>query len=204
MAARMMTAEPDDRPCSAVAIGGSWGGLEVASRILAVLPAVLPVPVFLVLHQRPALDTRLVDILSRRCALTTVSPEDKTPVTPGHLYVAPPGYHMLINPDATIGLTVYQHVHYSRPSIDETFYSVGHVYGSGAIGVLLSGANEDGAAGLDYIARRGGRTLAQQPADAEAPMMPQAAIDTGRVQNVLATAGLGEFLRDRIIGTGEQ
>lgn len=199
-----MKAEAHAQAFGALTIGGSWGGLEVASQILERLPAASPLPVFLVLHRRPALDTRLVDILSRRVALAPVSPEDKTTVEPGYLYVAPPGYHMLVNPDFTIGLTVYRHVHYSRPSIDETFYSVGHVYGGGAIGVILTGANEDGADGLGYIARRGGLTVAQEPGEAEAPTMPEAAIDTGRVQNVLTTNALGDFLKERIVGTVEQ
>lgn len=195
-----MRIEPGPATRGAITIGGSWGGLEVTLRILEALPASLSVPVFLVLHQRPALDSRLVDILARRTFLTPVAPEDKTGVAPGYLYVAPPGYHMLVDRNLSIALAVYKHVHYSRPSIDETFYSVGHVYGAGAMGVILTGANEDGAAGIGYIARRGGTTVAQEPGGAEAPMMPEAAIATGRVQNVLATDALGEFLRDRIVG----
>jgi two-component system chemotaxis response regulator CheB len=195
-----MAIEPGPATYDAIAIGGSWGALEVTLRILEVLPASLPCPVFLVLHQRPALDSRLVEILERRSPLTPVSPEDKTGVAPGHLYVAPPGYHMLVNRDLSIGLAVYGHVHFSRPSIDETFFSVGHVYGAGATGVILTGANEDGAAGIGYIARRGGTAVAQDPGSAEARMMPEAAIATGHVQRVLATDNLGGFLRDRIIG----
>lgn len=197
----MMKTDPDSSGHGAIAIGGSWGGLDVTLRILDGLPASLPVPVFLVLHQRPALDSRLVEILGRRSGLSPISPEDKTEVAPGYLYVAPPGYHMLVNPDGSIGLAVYEHVHFSRPSIDETFFSVGHVYGAGAMGVILTGANEDGAAGIGYIARRGGITVAQEPGGAEAPMMPEAAIATGRVQYVLDADRLGEFLRDRIVGT---
>lgn len=195
-----MTIEAGPATYDAIAIGGSWGGLEVTLQILECLPASLPVPVFLVLHQRPALDSRLVEILSRRSPLTPVAPDDKTGIAPGYLYVAPPGYHMLVNRDLSIGLAVYKHIHYSRPSIDETFYSVGHVYGAGATGVILTGANEDGAAGIGYIARRGGTAVVQDPAGAEASMMPRAAIATGRVQNVLATDELGRFLRDSITG----
>lgn len=200
MARSIMKIEPGPATYDAIVIGGSWGGLEVTLRILEALPASLPVPVFLVLHQRPALDSRLVDILTQRSPLTPVSPEDKTGVAPGYLYVAPPGYHMLVNRDLSIALGVYKHVHFSRPSIDETFYSVGHIYGAGATGVILTGANEDGAAGLGYIARRGGTTVAQDPAAAEAPVMPEAAVATGRVQHILPTDELGRFLRDRIVG----
>jgi len=199
-----MTAEAGPCPRGALALGGSWGGLEVASRILEVMPASLPAAVFLVLHQRPALDSRLVDILTRRSALQVISPVDKTPVEAGHIYVAPPGYHMLINPEGSIGLAVYGHVHYSRPSIDETFFSVGHVFGAESVGALLTGANEDGAGGLGYIARRGGLAVAQNPRQAEAPMMPEAAIATGLVDEVVDTDGLGTFLRNAMVGMKEQ
>lgn len=183
----------------ALAIGGSWGGLEVVTRILQALPGSLPVPVFLVLHQRPALDSGLVEILARRSALEAVSPRDKTEIEPGRLYVAPPDYHMLINPEGTVGLALYRHVHYSRPSIDETFFSVGHIYGSGALAVIMTGANEDGASGIGYIARRGGLTVAQSPSEAEAPTMPESAIATGCVREVLGTEAIGGYLRDSII-----
>lgn len=188
----------------ALALGGSWGGLEAASRLLARLPRTLPVPVFLVLHQRPSPDGRLTAILGRRTELQVIAPEDKDRIDAGCLYVAPPGYHMLVNPDATIGLSLAAPVHYSRPAIDETFFSVGHIYGRGAVGVILTGANEDGAAGIGYIARRGGLTLAQSPAEAEVPLMPEAAIATGRVHQVLELDEMGNFLLERIVGTSRK
>lgn len=191
-----------ERGRGALALGGSWGGLEAASRVLERLPETLPVPVFLVLHQRPSPDGRLTAILARRTALRVISPDDKEPIHPGCLYVAPPGYHMLVNPDGSIGLSVAAPVHYSRPAIDETFFSVGHIYGAGAVGVILTGANEDGAAGIGYIGRRGGLTLAQSPSEAEVALMPEAAIATGHVQRVMTLEEMGNFLLERIVGTG--
>lgn len=182
------------RPIKMVVMGASWGGLNAYSRILSSLPEGLPAAIMLVQHQNASADNRLAWLLSRYCRPPVVAPNDKETIRAGHIYVAPPGYHMLVNGDHTVALTVYRPVHFSRPSIDELFFSAGHVYGDQTLGVVLTGANEDGSAGLDYIRRRGGRTLVQSPQSSEAPAMPEAAIALGAAAEVLDLERIGPWL----------
>lgn len=188
----------------AVVMGASWGGLNAYSSILASLPERFPAAIMLVQHQNASADNRLAWLLSRYCRLPVSAPQDKERIRPGHVYVAPPGYHMLVDADGTIALTVYRPVHFSRPSIDELFFSAGHVYGKKVMGVILTGANEDGSAGLDYIRRRGGHTLAQSPHSSEASVMPEAAIALGAAREVLDLERIGprlvESLVDSLVG----
>jgi two-component system, chemotaxis family, protein-glutamate methylesterase/glutaminase len=184
-------------PLRAVVIGASWGGVDASIRVLSQLHAGFPVPVFLAQHQRYESESRLARVLASRTPLTVMAPEDKDPIRPGVIYVSPPGYHMLIERNGTIALSCHWPVHYSRPSIDELFFSAGHIYGAGTVAVLLTGANEDGAEGIRYIHRRGGVTVAQDPATAEAPTMPESAIRTGCVDHVLPLEKIGPFLREQ-------
>lgn len=181
----------------AVVMGASWGGVEASIQVLSALGAGFPVPVFLAQHQRYETESRLARVLASRTGLRVVAPDDKTPIEPGVLYVAPPGYHMLVDKDQIV-LSCHWPVHYSRPSIDELFCSVGHIYGAATLAVLLTGANEDGAEGIRYIHRRGGTTVAQDPATAEAPTMPESAIRTGCVDYVLPLQEIGPFLREQV------
>lgn len=182
-------------------MGASWGGLNAYSSILSSLPEDFPAAIMLVQHQNASTENRLAWLLSKYCRLPVVAPEDKEKIRPGQVYVAPPGYHMLVNVDHTIALAVYRPVHFSRPSIDELFFSAGHVYGRQAMGVILTGANEDGSDGLDYIRRRGGRTLAQSPRSSEAPVMPEAAIARGAVGEILDLERIGPYLGESLVGS---
>jgi len=190
------------RGTRAVAIGASWGGVEASIKIISRLPVDFPVPVFLAQHQRYESESRLARVLASRSHCPVLAPEDKEPVREGHIYVAPPGYHMLVDRSGLISLSCHWPVFYSRPSIDELFFSVGHVYGGGALAILLTGANEDGAAGLRYIHQRGGVTVAQDPSTAEASMMPQAGIDTGCVDHIMSLQEIGDFLLRYVAGRG--
>jgi two-component system, chemotaxis family, protein-glutamate methylesterase/glutaminase len=182
----------------AVVIGASWGGVNASIKLLSALETSFPVPIFLVQHQRYESESRLARVLETRTRMRVVAPEDKEPVLPGVIYVSPPGFHMLVDRNATINLSCHWPVHYSRPSIDELFFSAGHVYGAGTLAVLLTGANEDGAEGIRYIHRRGGITIAQDPATAEAPVMPESAIRTGCVDYILPLDEIGPFLREQV------
>lgn len=186
-----------------VVIGGSWGGLSATTRIISRFPYGFPVPVILVLHQRQSPENRLADILVSRTDVSVVTPDDKDELKPGVLYVAPPGFHFLVNPDRTVGYCMGRPRHYSRPSIDETFFSVGHVYGSSALAVILTGANEDGAEGMRYIASRGGYTVVQSPDTAEARTMPEAAIAAGPVDRVVPVDAIGDMIVERVFGSRE-
>lgn len=185
-------------------MGASWGGLNAYSTILAGLPASFPAAIMLVQHQNASADDRLAWLLSRYCRLPVLTPEDKQPIRAGHVYVAPPGYHMLVNMDHTIALSTARPVHFSRPSIDELFFSAGHVYGAATIGVILTGANEDGSDGLDYIRRRGGLSVAQSPQSCEAPVMPEAAIAKGAVRDIVDLERIGPYLVDYLVGLNNE
>lgn len=157
-----------------VVIGTSWGGLAALSEIISGLPRDFPMPIAVVQHRSKDSEL-LVGLLQDLTSLCIRDAEDKEPLCAATIYVAPPDYHMLIESDY-ISLTVDSPVRFSRPSIDVLFKSAADTFGGGTIGVVLTGANEDGAAGLARIAARGGKTIVQNPDEAEAPVMPQSAI----------------------------
>lgn len=160
----------------AIVIGGSAGALEVMRRILSSLPAVLDLPVVIVIHLSARPPDGLAELLSRCCALPVKQAEDKEPLLPGTVYVAPPGYHLLIESHRAFALSVDAPVHYSRPSIDVLFESARDTYGKHLLAILLSGASADGAAAMQEIHVAGGMTIVQSPAAADAAIMPLAAL----------------------------
>lgn len=164
------------QPIDAVVIGTSAGGVEALTRILPALPRATTLAILVVVHiprERPSL---LTEIFRHKCALRVEEAVDKAAVEPGHVYFAPPDYHMLVDPGPQIALSVDDVIQFSRPSIDVLFESAADVYGERLLGVLLTGGNEDGASGLAYIADCGGTTVLQDPAEAEASAMPAAAL----------------------------
>jgi two-component system chemotaxis response regulator CheB len=179
---------------AAIVIGGSAGALEALAVILPALPSSCDVPIVIVVHLPPAAPSLLPTVLQPRSALLVKEAEDKEPVLGRTIYVAPPNYHLLVERDRTFALSVDDLVHFSRPAIDVLFESASEAYGSKLAGVVLTGANADGAAGLAAIKKRGGLTIAQAPGSAVVPMMPEAAIDTGAVDHVLTPAGIAALL----------
>jgi two-component system chemotaxis response regulator CheB len=160
----------------AIAIGASAGGVEALSVILPALPARLRAAVFVVLHlprERPSL---LASVFGGKCAVPVREAEDKEPVEPGTVYFAPPDYHLLVDRGPSIALSADEPVFYSRPSIDVLFESAADQYRNRLLGVILTGANEDGAAGLAAVERSGGMTVVQHPESALAPLMIQSAL----------------------------
>lgn len=170
----------------AVAIGASAGGVEALSVLLPALPAQARVAVFVVLHlprDRPSL---LTEIFAPRCALDIREAEDKEPVAAGVIYLAPPDYHFLVDRGPTVALSVDPPVNFSRPSIDVLFESAADVYGPRLLGIILTGASHDGAAGLEAVRRSGGVTIAQDPADAHCRTMIDAALSRGAAEFILS------------------
>jgi two-component system chemotaxis response regulator CheB len=165
-----------ERRVSALALGCSAGGVDALCALLPELPPDCGIPVFVVVHLPRERPSHLVDIFSRRCALTVTEAEDKQPVEPGTIYFAPPDYHLLLDRGPALALSVDELVHFSRPAIDVLFQSAADVYGAGLMAAVLSGANEDGAAGLSAVERAGGTTLVQRPDSAVAQAMPRAAL----------------------------
>jgi two-component system, chemotaxis family, protein-glutamate methylesterase/glutaminase len=170
----------------AVAIGASAGGVDVLSALLPLLPADCRVSFFVVMHiprERPSL---LPEIFANKCALPVREAEDKEPVQPGTVYFAPPDYHLLIDRGPALALSSDEPVHFSRPSIDVLLESAADVYGERLMGLILTGANQDGAEGLAAVGRAGGRTVVQEPASAAVPYLPEAALRQGSVDFVLS------------------
>ena len=159
-----------------VAIGASWGGLHAIGTVLTGLGPGFGAAVVVAQHRSASDDQDLLPgLLARRSGLPVIDGEDKGELLPGHVVVAPAGYHLLVE-DGRVELSCEELVQFSRPSIDVLFESVAQEYGERAIGVLLTGANDDGACGLAEIARRGGCTIVEDPATAERSEMPAAAL----------------------------
>jgi two-component system chemotaxis response regulator CheB len=160
---------------SVVGIGTSWGGLAAMTSLLGGLPGDFSLRVVVVLHRGKESDRLLTELLQDATDLRVCEVEDKEPLMPGTVHIAPANYHLLID-HGYLSLTVEEPVRFSRPSIDVMLSSAADMYGAGAIGVVLTGANEDGARGLAHIVKRGGRALVQDPRTAEIPIMPAAAL----------------------------
>jgi two-component system chemotaxis response regulator CheB len=158
-----------------VVVGASWGGLTALSKLIGSLPSDLRVPVAIVQHRSRHADNLLASLLQDVTPLRVVDVEDKEPLVPQSVYIAPANYHMLVE-KGHLSLTTDPMVRFSRPSIDVTFLSAADTYLGSTIGVVLTGANDDGSRGLRHIVDRGGRAVVQDPATAESPVMPLAAL----------------------------
>ncbi|QDG94414.1 chemotaxis protein CheB (plasmid) [Rhizobium sp. NIBRBAC000502774] len=159
----------------ALIIGASAGALEALSTILPALSSDFGMPVFVIVHVPPGKRSVLAEIFDAKCSLRALEPEDKEPIKSGVIYFAPPNYHMLIENAKMVALSSDDEVLFSRPSIDVSFESAAEVWGEGLIGVILTGANHDGARGLRAVANAGGTTLVQDSTGAYASAMPKAA-----------------------------
>lgn len=177
-----------------VLIGASAGGIEALNRILPALPADYPAAVVVVLHQPSEGPSLLVDVFGPRVRLLTKEADEKEPLVAGVLYFAPPGYHLLIETDGTLALSVDEPVLFCRPAIDVLFDSAAQSLGDRAIGVVLTGANDDGAEGLLRISSCGGQSIVQDPQDALVATMPEAAIKAVPAAKILSATAIGQWL----------
>lgn len=162
---------------TAIVIGSSAGGPQALHDLLPRLAPHLAVPIIVVSHVSEGVGDILADGLARIAPLPVRIAAERVPVAPGIIHVAPGGYHLLIEPDRRFAYSVDERVRFSRPSIDVLFASAAEVYRDELIGVVLSGANADGAEGLRTIRRLGGFALVQDPSEAAVPAMPLAAIE---------------------------
>ncbi|HWI92901.1 MAG TPA: chemotaxis protein CheB [Flavisolibacter sp.] len=167
-------------------IGGSAGSLEVLVQLLPALNKNLKLAIVVVMH-RKAGESVLVDVLSGKTTWPVKEAEEKQNIESGNVYLAPSDYHLLFEKNKTFSLDFSEKVHYSRPSIDVSFESVAEAYGAAVIAVLLSGANADGAAGLNLIRNAGGVAIVQDPSEASVAYMPQQAIDNFQVDYIADT-----------------
>lgn len=181
-------------PYELVVIGASWGGLDAVGRLLSALPDDFPVPIAIAQHRGPDSDDGALErTLSRRAGRPVQEVEDKDPILRGGVYVAPAQYHLLIQ-KAAFALSVEARVQYSRPSIDVLFESAAEAYRDELIGIVLTGANRDGAAGLARVKQRGGCAVVEDPPTATNSAMPAAAIAATQVDRVLSLGDIAPFL----------
>lgn len=178
----------------AVVIGASAGAVQALLTILPALPAGYPLPVLVVVHVPPDRSNVLVPLFQSKCRLIVKEAEDKEPVVGGVVYFAPSDYHMLVEMDGALALSTDEPVNYSRPSIDVLFESAADAYGSSVVGVILTGANHDGAAGLKAIMDADGVAIVEDPVGAYASAMPHAALDACPTARVMTLDAVVSYL----------
>lgn len=161
----------------AIVVGASAGAVDTLSAILPALPRDYRLPVLVVVHRPANRESALTEVLGAKCQLPVREAEDKEEICPGTVYLAPADYHLLVEKERILSLSSEEPVLYSRPSINILFETAADAYGPSLVGVILSGANQDGAAGLKCIVEAGGIGLVQRPDLAYSPAMPQAALD---------------------------
>ena len=183
----------------AIVVGASAGGIQALKKILPELPANFPLPIIIVQHQHPSSDNYYVNYLAEKCRMKVKEADEKECIAAGTIYFAPPNYHLLIEADETFALSTSERVCYSRPSIDVLFETAADVYEAALIGIILTGANSDGANGMKRIKENGGLAIAQDPQNAESPAMPFAAISACRIDHVLALEKIPKFLVKTVI-----
>jgi two-component system chemotaxis response regulator CheB len=182
------------RRIEAVVIGASAGGVEALGALLPALPAGYGLPVFCILHLPGDRESRLAELFNERLPLRVKEAVDKEAIEPGTVYFAGSGYHLSVEQDFTFSVSCEPPVHFARPAIDVLMESSADAYGPGLAGILLTGANHDGAAGMAYIHASGGLTVVQDPDDAQVATMPKSAIDRFSPHLILPLARIGALL----------
>jgi two-component system chemotaxis response regulator CheB len=180
-------------PFDIAVVGTSLGGLHALRILLGGLPKRLPLAIAIVQHRGRDPGGELREILQRHSALSIVEPEDKETIAAGTVYIAPAGYHLLVERGA-FALSTDVPVWHARPSIDVLFESAADAYTERAIGVILTGSSPDGARGLARIKERGGLAIVENPATAESRVLPDAAIAAAQVDRILPLSEIAPFL----------
>lgn len=182
------------KPCKVVVIGGSAGSLDIVIRIIGKLSREIDAAIILVMHRKSTSDSGLVDLLAARTKMQVKEAEEKEQIQNSVIYVAPADYHLLIEKDCTFSLDYSEKVHYSRPSIDVTFETAAEALGPSVASLLLSGANQDGVYGLHRISECGGAVAVQDPSTADVPYMPQQAINSLKIVEILQPGEMPAYI----------
>ncbi|RKZ90385.1 MAG: chemotaxis protein CheB [Candidatus Parabeggiatoa sp. nov. 1] len=178
----------------AVVIGSSAGGIKALRAVLSALPSEFPLPIIIVQHLHPHSDSYLARILGAKCGLKVKQADEKETIADGVVYIAPPNYHLLIEEDRSFSLSIEGPVNFARPSVDVLFETAIYAYRDKLIGIILTGANNDGNQGVKKIKQIGGYVIVQDPATAEADAMPNAAIAVTKVDKILPIEQIGPYL----------
>jgi two-component system chemotaxis response regulator CheB len=180
----------------AVVIGGSAGSFQGMVKILAQLPKGFPLPIIMALHRLKHVRHGFVEALSLKSVVPVTEPFDKEHIKKGSIYLAPANYHMSVELGHYFALSTEEMVNNSRPAIDITLSTCAYVYKEKLIGILLSGANRDGAMGMKHIKDRGGLTIVQDPAECMIETMPKAALAVTQIDHILKVDQIVEFFKD--------
>lgn len=183
-----------DVAARAIVIGASAGAVEALSQILPALPADYPLPILIVVHIPPDRKNMLAPLFQAKCRMVVREAEDKEPALGGVIYFAPPDYHLLVEAEGTLSLSTDDLVLYSRPSIDVLFESAADAFGPALVGIVLTGANEDGAKGLKAIADAGGTALVEDPLSAYVNTMPMAALNECATARAMPLTAIADYL----------
>jgi two-component system chemotaxis response regulator CheB len=181
--------------CKVIIIGGSAGSLVALMQILPELPQINYFSIVIVLHRKSTDQETLEDLIKLKSTTKVKTVEDKVPLLPGFIYVAPSNYHLLFEKNNTISLDTSEKINYSRPSIDVSFESAAEIYKNQLVGILLSGSNSDGTKGLMAIQRLGGVVVIQDPISAEMPFMPNNAIQNTTPDFILDIPEIIRFIQ---------
>ncbi len=179
-----------------ILMGASVGGYKAVSAVLSPLPGDFAIPIVVIHHQRADSDDYIIQALDKTCPLKVKFAEDKEMPQPANVYLAPPDYHLVFEKNGQFSLSHSEPVNHSRPSIDVTFISAAKVFGAQAVGVIMTGANHDGAEGLRLIGEYGGLTIVQNPKTAVSATMPIAALAKTHVDHIIRLDQIGPFLWD--------
>jgi two-component system, chemotaxis family, protein-glutamate methylesterase/glutaminase len=185
-----------DNAIQAIVIGASAGALEALSMILPALPSTYWRPVLVVVHVPPDKKSALIELFQAKCSMRVREAEDKEPIKGGTVYFAPPDYHLLVEKDKSLALSSDEPVLFSRPSIDVLFETAADAYGPALLGVVLTGANQDGSSGMKAVVRSGGAAIVQRPEEAFASAMPEAALAACPTARVLSLEEIAVFLQE--------
>lgn len=180
--------------CKVLIIGGSAGSLEVLLQIIPKLKVLSNFSLVIVLHRKGTDDKTLEELFALKTEINVIEVEDKTPLIPGNIYIAPADYHLLFEKTGELSLDISEKINYSRPSIDVSFESAAEAYGENVIAILLSGANADGTEGLKEILKQNGKVIIQDPESAGMPFMPKHAQENVEAHAVLNVNELLEFI----------
>ena len=180
----------------AIVMGVSAGGMSALTTVLSRLPDDFALPIIIVQHMDPNSRGYLPDHLDQNCSIQVKEAEEKENIMSGVAYIAPPNYHLLLEEDRTLSLSVDDAVNYSRPSIDVMFESAADVYRRKLVGVVLTGANSDGSKGLKKIQEMGGLAVVQDPTTAQVDYMPKAAIASTKVDHILPLEEIASLLTE--------
>ncbi|MCK4920839.1 MAG: chemotaxis protein CheB [Bacteroidales bacterium] len=180
----------------AIVIGTSAGGMDALEKIIPKIPGNFSIPIIIVRHLHANTNEFPGYYLIKNSALKVKEADEKESIKKGYAYIAPVNYHLLVDDDETFSLSVDEKVNYSRPSIDVLFQSAAEIYKSQLIGIILTGANKDGAEGLKIIKQYGGLTIVQDPEEAKSEVMPRTALNTCKVDYIFSLKDIADYIID--------